>query len=85
METAVYFEKIVRNFSRYNKYTLGAEMRTKSRDIVKLIIKAIDRHINNCTALSGKTLDDVLQCTPYSDFSLWPCEINYVTIYSLFS
>ncbi len=40
METAVYFEKIVRNFSRYNKYNLGAEMRTKSRDIVKLIIKA---------------------------------------------
>jgi hypothetical protein len=34
METAVYFENIVRNFSRYNKYTLGAEMRTKSRDIV---------------------------------------------------
>jgi hypothetical protein len=40
METAVYFESIVRNFSRYNKYGLGAEMRTKSRDIVKLIIKA---------------------------------------------
>ena len=40
METAVYFENIVRNFSRYNKYNLGAEMRTKSRDIVKLIIEA---------------------------------------------
>jgi hypothetical protein len=40
METAVYFESIVRNFSRYNKYGLGAEMRTKSRDIVKLIINA---------------------------------------------
>jgi hypothetical protein len=40
METAVYFENIVRNFSRYNKYNLGAEMRTKSKDIIKLIIKA---------------------------------------------
>ena len=40
METAVYFENIVRNFSRYNKYNIGAEMRIKSRDIVKLIIKA---------------------------------------------
>ena len=40
METAVYFENIVRNFSRYNKYNIGAEMRTKSRDLVKLIIKA---------------------------------------------
>ena len=40
METAVYFENVVRNFSRYNKYNLGAEMRTNCRDIVKLIIKA---------------------------------------------
>ena len=40
MEVAVYFEKIVRNFSRYNKYILGSELRNLSRDIVKLIIKA---------------------------------------------
>jgi succinate dehydrogenase/fumarate reductase flavoprotein subunit len=40
MEVAVYFENIVKNFSRYNKYTLGSELRTVSRDIVKLIIKA---------------------------------------------
>jgi hypothetical protein len=39
-ETAIYFETIVRNFSRYNKYTLGAEMREKSREMVKIIIKA---------------------------------------------
>ena len=30
---------------------------------------SIDRHINNFTALSGKILDDVLNCRPYSDFS----------------
>lgn len=40
METAIYFETIVRNFSRYNKYALGAEMREKSRDVVKIIIRA---------------------------------------------
>jgi len=40
MDIAVYFEEVVRNFSRYNKYNLGAEMRTKSRDIVTFIIKA---------------------------------------------
>lgn len=40
METTIYFETIVRNFSRYNKYTLGAEMREKSRKMVKFIIKA---------------------------------------------
>ncbi len=32
--------QVVRNFSRYNKYNLGAEMRAKSRDIVKFVIKA---------------------------------------------
>ena len=40
MDLTVYFEKIVRSFSRYNKYTLGSELREKSRQIVELIIKA---------------------------------------------
>ena len=35
LETAVYFETIVKNFSRYNKYHLGAEMRTKSSGYCK--------------------------------------------------
>ncbi len=40
MDLTIYFEKVVRNFSRYHKYTLGSELREKSRDIVGLIIKA---------------------------------------------
>ena len=40
MDLTVFFEKIVRNSSRYNKYTLGSELREKSRQIVELIIKA---------------------------------------------
>ncbi len=40
MDLAIYFEEIVRNFSRYQKYTLGSELRDKSREIVGLIIKA---------------------------------------------
>ena len=40
MDLTIYFEKIVGNFSRYHKYTLGTELREKSRDIVELIIKA---------------------------------------------
>ena len=40
LDVAVYFEKIVNNFSRYNKYTLGSELRILSRDIIKLIIRA---------------------------------------------
>ena len=40
MDLTIYFEKIVRNFSRYHKYTLGSELREKSRQVVQLIIKA---------------------------------------------
>lgn len=40
MDTAVYFEKVVAGFSRYHKYTLGADLRNKSREIVTLIAKA---------------------------------------------
>jgi hypothetical protein len=40
LDLAIYFEQIVRNFSRYHKYTLGSELRQKSREVVELIIKA---------------------------------------------
>ena len=40
MDLTIYFEKIVRNFTRYHNYTLGSELREKSREIVGLIIKA---------------------------------------------
>ena len=40
MDLCVYLENTVRNFSRYNKYTLGTELRDLSRSILLLIIKA---------------------------------------------
>ncbi len=40
MDVAVHFEKIVAGFSRYHKYTLGAELRNQSRGIVSTIIQA---------------------------------------------
>jgi len=40
LDVAVHFEKVVAGFSRYHKYTLGSELRNKSRDIVSLIVKA---------------------------------------------
>jgi len=39
----VYFEQIVRHFSRYHKYTLGTELRDRARQIVHQIVQA-----NNC-------------------------------------
>ena len=41
MDVAVHFEKIVAGFTRYHKYTLGTELRNKSREVVvALIVKA---------------------------------------------
>jgi hypothetical protein len=40
LDLAVYFEKIVANFSKYHKYTVGADLRTRSKEILFLIAKA---------------------------------------------
>ena len=39
-DLAVHFEKIVRNFSRYHKYSLGTELRDQSRSLLTTIIDA---------------------------------------------
>ena len=39
-DLSVYLENVARNFSRYHKYTLGADLRNISRMIVRLIIRA---------------------------------------------
>jgi len=36
-DLVLYFEKIVKNFSRYNKYTHGADLRNLSRQVVMLV------------------------------------------------
>lgn len=40
LDVAVHFERVVAGFSRYHKYTLGTELRNKSREIVALVVKA---------------------------------------------
>ena len=40
LDVAVHFERLVMGFSRYHKYTLGAELRNKSREVVALVVKA---------------------------------------------
>jgi len=40
MDIAIHLEKVVAGFSRYHKYTLGSDLRQKSREIVMLIVKA---------------------------------------------
>jgi len=40
LDLTVYFEKIVSNFSRYHKYTVGTELRNLSRRILVLVAKA---------------------------------------------
>jgi hypothetical protein len=39
-DLAVHVEKIVRNFSRYHKYSLGTELRERSRRVLERIMAA---------------------------------------------
>ncbi len=43
MDLAVYIENAVRGFSRYHKYSIGADLRNLSRRVVTLIISANSR------------------------------------------
>ena len=39
-DLCLYFEQVVRNFSRYDKYTLGGDLRDGARRVLKLIVRA---------------------------------------------
>jgi hypothetical protein len=39
-DLALHLEKIVKNFSRYHKYTLGTELRDRSRAVLQRVIAA---------------------------------------------
>jgi len=43
MDLTIYLEQVVRNFSRYHKYTLGSDLRQQSRELVTVIIRANSR------------------------------------------
>jgi len=57
MELAVYLQGTVRNFSRYDKYTTGSDLRNLSREIIRLIIEA-----NSQTDKSVKVAELVVAC-----------------------
>jgi four helix bundle protein len=42
-DLCIYFEQVVRNFSRYHKYSLGADLRDGAREVLKLIVRANSR------------------------------------------
>jgi len=50
MDLAIYIENVVRGFSRYHKYIIGADLRNLSRRVVTLIISANSRE-DKLTAL----------------------------------
>lgn len=40
----LYAEQVVRNFSRYHKYSIGTDLRDGARRVLKLIVRANSRH-----------------------------------------
>jgi hypothetical protein len=39
-DLCLYFEQVVRNFSRYHKYTIGSDLRDGARRVLRLIVRA---------------------------------------------
>jgi hypothetical protein len=44
-DLTVHIEKIVRNFSRYHKYTLGTDLRNKTRAVYTALIIVLARWV----------------------------------------
>ena len=42
-DLCLYFEQVVRNFSRYHKYSIGADLRNCAREVLKLVVRANSR------------------------------------------
>ena len=38
-DLCLYIEQVVRNFSRYHKYSLGADLRDGAREVLKLVLR----------------------------------------------
>ncbi len=55
----------------------------KASEVSSVQMPSIELQITNFTALSVEILDDVLTSTPYSNFSLYPCEINYLKTHTI--
>ena len=54
-DLTLYFEKVVRNFSRYHKYTVGAELRQLSREALQLIRLANNIRQNSDSNQTSRT------------------------------
>ena len=42
-DCCLYFEQLVRNFSRYHKYSIGQDLCDGARRVLKLIVRANER------------------------------------------
>ncbi|MCX5885282.1 MAG: four helix bundle protein [Proteobacteria bacterium] len=60
MDLTIYLENIVRGFSRYHKYTLGTDVRSLSREVVRLVIRAnSERDKQTTLAILRDTIEDL--------------------------
>ncbi len=56
LETAVYLQGVIRNFSRYDKYSVGADLKDLSRQILRLIVRT------NSARDKRETLRELVEC-----------------------
>jgi hypothetical protein len=63
MDLAVYVENVVKGFSRYHKYSIGADLRQLSRELVRLIISANNSADKLATLLTLRDTIEQLKVT----------------------
>ena len=60
-DLCLYFEQVVRNFSRYHKYSLGQDVRDGARRVLKLIVRANARREKGRVLLQIREETEVLK------------------------
>ncbi len=53
-DLCLYLEQVVRGFSRYHKYVLGADLRDGARRVLKLIVRANGRRMHPFPPCGGR-------------------------------
>ena len=56
-DLCLHFEKLVRGMARYDKYTLGSDLRSLSRELLRLIVRANSRRRGSRGNASGDPIE----------------------------
>jgi hypothetical protein len=74
-DLCLYLEQVVRGFSRYHKYTLGADLRDGARRVLKLIMRANARRMYPFPPCGGVQRTAWLEAEGFRVLRFWNTEV----------